>query len=189
MQTKIDRWNFSAFLALLGFLASTGCTSTIVLETTKDVAGHSERLNKKLAAYQGSLEKDAADRVARIASMRVRIEGLKAELDKRLAIWEIIPIKDAMRLYNGVQELETKTRAERDARKDRLERELKALRATQAKFRSQQKVLSDLARQLVALAEPPDLKAQGKYLIEFVKSVNKEQQRLEEANSINNSSQ
>ena len=170
----LARW-----IALLPVVLLLGCTSTLVLETSKDVAANAQQLNQNLTSYQRALEQDAAGRVDRIASQRVELASLEFKLNRRLAIWDLTDRVAAERLYGGVQELvETSLDAERDL-KNRLAAEKKELKVTQSKYESQQKALASLAKQLNAMAVEPDWKTQLQFLGEFGKETSDEIKKLQ----------
>lgn len=177
--------NLKIFMYLAMILSASalcGCASSVVQDTTREIGGHATTLSTELAGYQSALEADAAGRIDRIASMRTQVESLNVELEKRLAIWELLGFDYSLRIYNGVLEMRDKSILSRAEMKTQYNRDRAALRSTQAKFRSQQRVLLNLAKQLNAMAEPPDLEAQTVFIHEFAREVQKKLEELEKAN-------
>ena len=169
----------SRSLALLPLFLLLGCTSTLVLETSRDVASNAEELNRNLTAYQRVLEGDAAGRVERIASQRVALASLEFQLNRRRAIWELTGRKTAEKLYGGVQKfVEASLAAERDLKK-RLASEKKELKKTQSRYESQQKALASLAKQLQDMAAEPDWKTQLEFLREFGRETSDDLKKLQ----------
>ncbi len=162
-------------------LAATGCASTEVLQTTKEVAVNVDNLNRDLSACQKELEKDAKRRVERLAEQRVSLASLEYDLKERLAIRKLTERKLAEKLYVGIQKIsEDQIAAERDLA-DRLARERRALQSSQKKYASQSQALTSLSRQLQELATKRSTKAELAYLAEFGKEVNEQLEALEKA--------
>ena len=93
-----------AFAVLL-VVGAAGCASSVVRDATKETAGNVTSVSQELSRYQSALESDAAKKINRLAALRTQLAALNAGYEERLAIWELLGEKDALRMLNGVMEL------------------------------------------------------------------------------------
>jgi len=165
---------------LAALLVSTvGCTThAVVRDATRTVGGHVDQLNRGLSEYATTLENDAAARVDRLATQRRDLASVEYKLQARLAVWSLAGRDGELRLYEGVVKAAADAVAAQRSLIDQEARETAALKETQAKFDTQSTQLKSLVQQLSDLAEPPGLKEQSAFLLEYFKSVGKEIQKL-----------
>jgi len=179
MNTTEHAIRYSCLAALV--VATVGCnTHAVVRDTTRAVGGHVDQLNRGLSEYAKTLEADAADRLERLAAQRRDLAAVESGLQAQLAVWSLAGRDGELRLYEGVVKAAADAVAAERSLIDREDREAAALKDTQAKFDTQSEQFKSLVQQLIDLAEPPGFKEQGAFLLNYLKAVGDEIQKLQD---------